>query len=169
MSELTDLGNAQRFAKIAKDYLRFCPQLGWIIYEGKVWSIDQRLKVQDTAKAVIDELKGEYTKFPTDDPHYKEYRTFYLKSQSAGRIAAMIELAKPMLIVEINEFDKDNLLLNMQNGTLDLRTMVLKPYDKGDYITRVCSVAYNPEAKAPRWDKFLTEILPPDVARFLQT
>ena len=46
------------------------------------------------------------------------------------------------------------MLLNVLNGTLDLRTGRLKLHDRSDYITHILPVAYDPEARCPRWETF---------------
>jgi len=52
------------------------------------------------------------------------------------------------------DFDKDNYLLNVQNGTIDLRTGELRPHRREDYITKVCPVNYDKNAKSEEWEKF---------------
>lgn len=49
-------------------------------------------------------------------------------------------------------------LFSCANGTLDLRSGVLKPHDPTDFITACSSVAYDANAEAPRFLKFLQEI-----------
>lgn len=49
-------------------------------------------------------------------------------------------------------------LFSCANGTLDLRTGVLKPHDPTDFITACSHVAYDANAEAPRFQQFLREI-----------
>jgi putative DNA primase/helicase len=68
------------------------------------------------------------------------------------------------------QFDQNKYLLNVANGTLDLRTFTLRPHSREDMLTKIIPVPYNPEAKCPRWLQFLDEIFPdqPDTINFLQ-
>ncbi len=58
----------------------------------------------------------------------------------------------------LNSFDKDPNLFNVQNGTYNLETGELQPHRCEDYISMCANVEYNPNAKYPRFDKFIDEI-----------
>jgi putative DNA primase/helicase len=51
-------------------------------------------------------------------------------------------------------------VLNVDNGTLDLRTGELRDHDRADLITKLAPVSYDPDAPADEWDKFLERVLP---------
>ncbi len=79
------------------------------------------------------------------------------------RLNAMVTVARalperPDIRVRSEVFDADPWLFNCASGTIDLRTGELKPHDPADLITKLSPVAYDPEAKAPRWERFLHEI-----------
>lgn len=60
-------------------------------------------------------------------------------------------------------------LLPVKNGVVDLRTGELRPGHPSDRLKTIAPTEYDPEAKAPRFDQFIHEIMPsPDVARFLK-
>ncbi len=56
------------------------------------------------------------------------------------------------------DLDSDNWLLNVANGTLDLRTGQLAPHDPQQMITKLCPVEYQPGAHCSAWLKMLGEI-----------
>ena len=60
--------------------------------------------------------------------------------------------------------DTDPWLLNVENGTLDLRTGQLHRHRPDDLITKVAPVHYDPEAVCPTWDMFLKRIMAGDEA-----
>src|SRR5206468_2052699 len=85
---------------------------------------------------------------------------FARKSEAAERRLAMVKLAKyetgiPVLPIEL---DADPWLLNVMNGTLNLRTGALCPHRRADLITTLAPVAFDPSAHAPRWETFLREV-----------
>ncbi len=41
---------------------------------------------------------------------------------------------------------------------MDLRTGALRPHNPADRLTKLCPVAYRPDADAPRWRRFLIEL-----------
>ena len=63
-------------------------------------------------------------------------------------IDAAVGLAKRMLAVDEAAVDRDPWLLNCANGTVDLRTGEIKPHDPDDYITKLCPVPYDPDARS---------------------
>lgn len=61
--------------------------------------------------------------------------------------------------------DADPWLLNVENGTLDLRTGELRERRREDLITKLAPVEYDPEARAPTFEAFLERILPSETLR----
>ena len=85
-----------------------------------------------------------------------------VKSQGAARLEALLKLARtePEIAARDEDFDRDAWLLNVQNGTLDLRTGELRGHRREDLLTRLVPVAYEAGAEAPRWLKFLEQVQP---------
>ena len=71
----------------------------------------------------------------------------------------MIELARsePEIPVRPDQFDSDPNLLNVANGTLELRTGKLKAHDRADLITRISPVEWDPCARCELWESVLVE------------
>lgn len=66
------------------------------------------------------------------------------------------------------EYDRDPWLLGVRNGVIDLRTGELLAPDQKNNITKLAGCAYNPNAKCPKFTKFLERVLPdPDVREFM--
>ncbi|MBO0778662.1 MAG: hypothetical protein J2P37_07515, partial [Ktedonobacteraceae bacterium] len=76
----------------------------------------------------------------------------------------------PSVQAEPTDFDRHPFLLTVENGTLDLRTDKLSPHDPEHLITRCAPVAYNQEARSPRWASFIEACLDndPEYRRYLQ-
>lgn len=72
-------------------------------------------------------------------------------------------------IVKSQDLNKDPWLLNVLNGTLDLRTFELKPHNPKDLITHIVQAEYDPTADCPKWKQFINYVLPnPDLQRQVQ-
>ncbi len=68
-----------------------------------------------------------------------------------------------------DEWDQEPWLLACRNGTVDLRTGVLRDGNPRDRLKTVCSVEYDQDAEADRFVRFIREIMPDEeTARFLQ-
>lgn len=74
------------------------------------------------------------------------------------RISACEKILRTLLKFEAKELNKDEHLFSCANGTIDLRTGILKPHDPKDFITACSPIAYDPAADAPRFQRFLAEI-----------
>jgi putative DNA primase/helicase len=72
--------------------------------------------------------------------------------------------SEPGIPVAPDELDRDPWLLTVENGTIDLRTGVLRPHDRADLITKLAPVAFDPAASCPRWLDFLDAVFAGDAA-----
>jgi putative DNA primase/helicase len=84
------------------------------------------------------------------------------RSQDAKRINNLLDLARcePSIPVLPDQLDRDPWLLNVQNGTIDLRTGEIRAHDPDDFITKLCPVIFDPAADCPTWRSFLSTIMP---------
>jgi putative DNA primase/helicase len=91
----------------------------------------------------------------------KSLASFALKCESESRLKAMIELAKSErgIPVSPDELDKDPWLLNVANGTIDLRTGELRPHRREDYLTKMIPIDFRRDAGCPLWIAHLTKIM----------
>ncbi len=156
----TDLGNAKRLVDHVCGDVRYCfPYKQWYVWNGKRWAEDKIGKMQRYAKEVVDVMLEEALGID-DDTKRKKLVNFAFKCESAGAIKNMIELAQSEEYIPIlpEEMDNDIWAFNVQNGTIDLRTGKLKPHNRDDKITKISPVIYDPQAKCPRWIKFLDRI-----------
>ncbi len=94
-----------------------------------------------------------------------------IKSQSRPRLESLLALARsePELAAQPDDFDRSPWLLNVLNGTLDLRSRELRPHDPAGMITRLAPANYDPAATCPTWLAFLERVQPDSAVRaFLQ-
>jgi putative DNA primase/helicase len=70
--------------------------------------------------------------------------------------------ALPPIPILPDALDADPWLLNVANGTIDLRTGELRAHRREDLLTRLAPVEYDPDAQAPCWAAFLERIFAGD-------
>ncbi len=158
---LTDLGNARRLVAQHGQDLRYCHPWGkWLAWDGRCWQVDATGEVERRAKETVRSIYAEAAR-ATDEERRKELAKHAVRSESAARIAAMIDLARsePGIPILPHQLDADPYLLGCLNGTLDLRTGTLRPHRREDFITKLVPVEYNPNAKCPLWHAFLWRIM----------
>jgi putative DNA primase/helicase len=156
---LTDLGNAERFAAQHGEELRYCYPWGkWIAWDERRWRVDNTGEVKRRAKRTVRSIYGEATSIE-DDARRREVGIHARKSEAGARIAEMIQLAASELPILPENLDRDPFLLNCINGTLDLKTGELHPHQRADLLTKLTPVEYDPAATCPQWNDFLHEIM----------
>ncbi len=170
----TDADNACRFVRLHGQDLRFCPEWGkWLVWIGARWAQDGAGLAVFRARAVAAELDAEARALDseaacvTDNDRRKAmaargetlHRAARRASSTRG-IQDFMRLAQsePGMAVRADELDRDPMLLNVENGTLDLRSGALRPADRRDLLTKTASVAYDPAADCPAWHAFLRRI-----------
>lgn len=163
----TDTGNAERLVGRHGHDLTYVYGLGWFVWSGTHWRRDRTGEVERRAKETVRSIHEEAARV-ADDDRRKQLAKWAIASESAARIRAMISLAmsEPGVPVgEVEELDKDPWLLNVTNGTLDLRTGELREHRREDLITKLAPVEYDPDAEAPAWEAFLRTALPSESVR----
>ena len=168
----TDLGNAERLVAKHGDDLHYIHAWDqWAIFDGVRWKHDDsgeiRRRCYDVARTVEDEKQW------TQDSSAREELDDWAKDcESRGRLNAMYDLAGslPGIPVRPDAFDRDPWLLNVQNGTIDLRTGKRRPHSREDLIAKLTPVTFDPAATCPRWNRFLDEIFEgkPNLPPFIQ-
>ncbi|HMK46945.1 MAG TPA: phage/plasmid primase, P4 family [Methanocella sp.] len=168
---LTDAGNAERLIKQYGDIIRYCPQLeSWLIYDGKRWRPDDTGHIMSLAK---DTLRKNFREFQDKNNNVKDNTLPYLlRSENQNNVRNMVQSAQYMqeIVVSVDMLDQDKMLLNVLNGTIDLRTGLLRPHDPRDLITMLASVEYRQGEDCPHFKAFVQEIFQgnDDLIRFVQ-
>jgi len=167
----TDAGNAERLADRHGANLRYCYPWGkWLVNDGPRWRVDDRGAVvrlaKETARSIFEEAKE-----AADDETAKCLGKWATTSLSESKLRSMISLAQsePGIPVLPEEMDASRDLLNVLNGTIDLRTGELREHRREDLITKLAPVEYAPDASAPTWMATLERVLPSkEVRRFFK-
>ena len=156
----TDLGNARRFIRLCGADLRYCSAWGrWLVWDDRRWRIDDTGQVYQKAKQAIECMHAEAQRIP-DDTLRQACLKHVFRTESEGRLRAMVSLAQSDESVGVTpgDLDADAMLLNCENGTLDLRTGKLGSHSREDLITKLAPVAYDAEAPCPLFEKFIHRI-----------
>ncbi|MHC1602096.1 MAG: DNA primase family protein [Methermicoccaceae archaeon] len=177
---LNDTINAQFFVELYGGDMRWCEPLGrWYVWNKNRWIEDTQGAVSSYAKDTVgwmqnmvrtDDPRLNYTGVSTADEAKRN--EWVAKSGNLTRIKAMIELAKSEdgIPVVPSQFDANSWLLNVLDGTVDLRTGELHEHNKDELHTKLAPVkyerglkcGYDPTAECPVWLKFLDKIFAGD-------
>lgn len=167
---MSDSANALRLVHYFGDKLRYNPELGtWFVWNGKYWQDDIKREVYEYAKEIASLIFKEVAECP-DREKCKQLVKHALASESKPKIDNMIALARsdPAIVLTTQEFDTDPYLLNMANGTFNLRTMQLQPHNPNDHITLYSPVIHNSKTTHPIVNKLIELLKKDNRAEFLQ-
>jgi putative DNA primase/helicase len=161
---LTDAGNAECFALLFKDSLRYCKSIKrWMRWDGFRWKADTDGEANRAAIFTVRTRKAAATYIGNQDLKMKAEK-WAIDSESVTKRNAMLSTATHLeeIEVQIDKFDQNPYLAGVKNGTLDLKTGEFREADREDYISMQFNVSYAPLAKAPRWEQFLDEVFAGD-------
>jgi putative DNA primase/helicase len=180
---LTDCGNAERLVDHHGESIRFCgDKREWFVWNGCRWTADQGAVVQ-LAKKTIRAMQVERNHLLSQSEYYPDgweilrrhadgLSNWAKRSEGVARIIAMLRLAEsdPRVTIGSQDFDRDSWVLNLRNGTIDLRSARFREHKPEELLTKVAGPTYEPDARCDRWQRFLEEVFEPhpEVIPFLQ-
>lgn len=174
-TQLNDAGNADRLVELYGDRLRYVEGLGWLIWDGKVWKPES-----EAGASVVEMISVAHAFFWQDynqkvkdgDTGVKALFAHAQYSLSLKGIMNAMNLLKSRhtIRLSVDDLDSHKHLLCVKNGVVDLRNGILMQHDAQWHMTQFVDIEYVPDAVAPRWAKFLEEVMPgmPDMPPFLQ-
>jgi putative DNA primase/helicase len=123
---------------------------GWLYWSGKRWERNAAACERLAKKVLPREIAANWGSYDAaaDAAQKKNVENAVWWVRSHEQI-----LTKP------EDLDGDPWLLNLDNGTLNLKTMELQPHDPANLCTKIAPVAYDPAAKCPLFEATLKKFL----------
>ncbi|HEX3355168.1 MAG TPA: phage/plasmid primase, P4 family [Terriglobales bacterium] len=160
----TDSGNAELFSQHYQEKLRYDHKHErWLTWREHWWAEDGVESVVQMAKNAA-RLRLQASVNFGDDESRKKEQEWAKSSESRAKIEAVLKLARSerLLADPGSDWDSEAYLLGVMNGVVDLKAGQLRAGKQSDKITLHTDVAFDPEAKAPRWEQFIDEIFQGD-------
>ena len=132
---------------------------GWLFWTGKRWERDAAAVERMAKKILPREIAAQWGDYDA-------------AAEASHRVHVQNAIwwvrSDPRILTKLDDLDAKPWLLNLDNGTLDLRTMELKPHDPADLLTKISPTAYDPAADCPQFRATLEKFLPDaDIRTFL--
>lgn len=150
----TELGNADLFVEQNIGKVLYNRSFGFLVWDGEKWVKDSELRVMALAQQTVRDIYRQAAD-AVDTALAKELADWATESLSRQKISAMIDLAKPHLFSEIDDFDAYPTYLNVKNGVVDLENGELLPHNPNFRLTQVANASYEPGADCPNWKAML--------------
>ena len=153
----TDIGNAYRFIVRYGRNVRYCCSTDeWLMWNRQYLEVDKKDTVMNLAKSTALRIADE-AKLIQDYNKQSKAFAFCGKSQSVGKLQAMIRIARSDVTIAVSptEMDRNKNTLNFPNGTLDLPSMKFRDHQKDELCTRMMGAKFDEKARCPLWHKHL--------------
>lgn len=165
--ETSDKGFGRLFANVFKDKHRYNPsRKDFMLYDGKRWVDDpEGLSARASAKELSDALVRYAISVDTDGKYLKAV-TPLCNIRNRNN---MLQDSRDVYFFTNEDLDKNDYLLNLQNGTLDLSENEPRfiKHSPDLLLSKICNAEYEPEATCSEWEKFLFEIMQGDKEKIL--
>lgn len=160
--ETSDKGFGRLFATVFKDKHRYNPsRKDFMLYDGKRWVDDtEGLSARTSAKNLSDALVRYAVSVDSEGKYLKAVAPLCnIRNRNN-----MLQDSRDVFFFTNEELDKDDYLLNLQNGTLDLSEKEPRFIEHSPdlLLSKICNVEYQPGATCKEWEKFLLEIMQGD-------
>lgn len=174
MHTLDDTGNSQRMYDLCGDVMRYCyTDRRWLSYQDGKWLYDAKGGVFVWADRVLESMKSELKLWAEHEGGslFEDYKKHMKKTRSNNSKKAMVKELEHLVAVSPNELDADRLLVNVQNGVLNLRDFSMTEHKPEFLMTRMLGTSMPESPKKPeKWIAFLDQIFSGDkeLIRYIQ-
>jgi putative DNA primase/helicase len=150
---LSDSGNAKRFVLQYGHIVRYAADSKmWYTWEGSRWRPDiGGLRVLALTLGVANYIRLVEAGIDGVDIHQLGQHALRSESESGRQKMLRLAASDPRITVREADLDANDRLLVVRNGTLDLKTGLLRESRPEDLCTRQAAVAYDPQAECPLW------------------
>lgn len=159
----TDKGNGELFADIFQDKHRYNPDWkDFAYYDSKRWVKDiEGMKARTSAKILTDALLQYASRLECDEKEKVDYIKHILQLTRLNNRNAMLNDAKDKYCFHNEDLDKNDCLLNCQNGVLTLKNEKIDflEHSPGLLLSKICNVTYDPAAVCQYWENFISEVM----------
>ena len=164
-----DIGIARLFYDLHSGVLRYVTEAKtWFAYDGRRWVKNNgAFRAAELCKDFTQGFNEYALACHGDDEDFCKYAG---KLTSRRNREGILSDARSIAPASLSDFDRDALLFNCHNGTLNLKNFALQPHNAADLLTKMARVKYDPKARCERWERFIGEVMDgdTDTAVYLQ-
>ena len=157
---LTDTGNAKRFKRLFGETVRYnCDNKCWMIWNGKYWQNDYSNQVRNCIEILAEEMKMDLFNMSDENARKELLKAINHILNKSGKDALLAEAQSLPGIPTVNDdYDKDEWLLNCENGTVNLKTGTIQAHDKTQMLSQCTHINVDMNHEPLRFLQFLNDI-----------
>jgi putative DNA primase/helicase len=142
----------------------------WCAYNGRFWQLDKNSStIMEQVKALTYHMLDCH-KYIEDEVAKTTYIKRVLSCMRKKSRDDILADAASVFPINLNDFDREPYMFNVENGTLELKTTTFHSHKPNDLLSMMANVKYDSLATCERWIQFISEIMKGDTekARYLQ-
>ena len=154
---------AETLEKLWQGKYRWADHKGkWMKWTGKCWQeVPECVAIRDASKTLRD-YYARQMETVTSETLAAKLVSLMDRACNIREIKTILVYvqAEPGILTVSEQWDRDGWLLNVNNGTIDLRTGKLRPHDPNDLCTHLAPVDYDSTALGPTWEEHIRYAIP---------
>ncbi len=169
-----DTGNADRFIdRYGHLYKHSYITNKFYIYDGQKWKVDDRGAIRKLIDEMIESIKNEkilHSEDVTEEEAREAFQKYYKKTRGTQSKKNIMNELMHRKTVTPDDFDKDDMLLNVANGYIDLTSRELYKHNINRMFSQIANTDYSEKMQPAVWLDFLNDIFAGDkaVIRYIQ-
>lgn len=170
-----DTGNADRFIDRYGDLYKYSyTKKNFYVYDGTKWREDTTGAIRTLIDEMVNDLKSEKLVFDpneiSEEDAVKEFAKFIKKSRNTTAKKNIVDELKHRRPIEQTDFDKDDMLINLLDGYINLASSEFNEHDIKKMFSLQANTDYSDKMEPVIWKQFLEDIFAGDkeVIRFIQ-
>ena len=169
-----DTGNADRFIDRYGNLYKYSYIANkFYIYDGMKWKIDDKGSIRKLIDEMIESIKNEkvlHSEDVTEEEAREVFQKFYKKTRGTQAKKNIMNELMHRRPATPDDFDRDDMLINVANGYIDLTSRELYKHDINKMFSQITNTDYTEKMQPAVWLDFLNDIFAGDkaVIRYIQ-
>lgn len=169
-----DTGNADRFIDRYGNLYKYSYIANkFYIYDGMKWKVDDKGSIRKLIDEMIESIKNEkvlHSEDVTEEEAREVFQKYYKKTRGTQAKKNIMNELMHRRPATPDDFDRDDMLINVANGYIDLTSRELYKHDINKMFSQITNTDYTEKMQPAVWLDFLNDIFAGNqkVIRYIQ-
>lgn len=161
-----DTGNADRFIDRYGNLYKYSYIANkFYIYDGMKWKVDDKGSIRKLIDEMIESIKNEkvlHSEDVTEEEAREVFQKYYKKTRGTQAKKNIMNELMHRRPATPDDFDRDDMLINVANGYIDLTSRELYKHDINKMFSQITNTDYTEKMQPAVWLDFLNDIFAGD-------